>query len=418
MSEVAAEAAVAASPAGQAALVLGAAARDLFLIDRMDLARQLAAMALAADDRVANCHSVMASVHEAAREWPQALRHWQVAVALAPDSPGHQFNLALAELRQGDCKQGFDRYECRLAKEDWASLAIPRSFIALRHRVPQPGEDITGKHLVAFTEQGLGDNLWAARWLPLLAERGARVTLLTRGVLAPVLRQLPGIAELFAAPDIGQRAKANLGAWADRCDGFVPLMSLPRLAGVTRPGELAGGRLPWLRPDAAAVAGWRARYVAAAPRAKQRIGIVWRASPDNATSPQRTLPAAALAPLAELPVLQFINLQGGEAAGREALAQALPGSFDALADGEPALDDYAAAVAATDLLLTIDTMALHLAGSMGHPCWAMLPFSSSFYWGASGEDCAWYDAIRCFRQPRRGDWTAVVAAVRAAFSAG
>lgn len=401
----------------QASLIMGKAARDLFLLDRLDLARHVCTMALAMDPRPANCHSVMASVHEAAREWGPALERWRASVAHAPESPGHQFNLALAELRAGDCASGFDRYEWRLAKEDWASLAIPRSFIALRHRVPQPGDDIAGRHLVAFTEQGLGDNIWAARWLPLLARRGARVTLLTRTVLEPVLRKVAGLGEVLAAPDVGQFAKANLAAWADRCDGFVPMMTLPRLAGVRHAGDMADATLPWLSPDSAKVHAWRERYVAAAPGAARRIGVVWRASPDNMTSPQRTMAATCLAPLAGLKNLQFINLQGGPAEGRDALARVLPGSYDALAQGEPRLDDFAAAIAATDLLVTIDTMAVHLAGSMGHPCWVMLPFAPSFYWGTGGDGCAWYPGMRSFRQARRGDWEFPVAAIGAALAA-
>lgn len=400
----------------RASLVMGKAARDLFRLDRLDLARKVCGMALAMDPRPANCHSVMASVHEAAREWDQAIEHWRAAVARAPDIPGHQFNLALAELRAGDCASGFDRYEWRLAKEDWASLAIPKTFVALRHRVPQPGDDLTGKHLVAFTEQGLGDNIWAARWLPMLARRGARVTLLTRTVLEPVLGRIAGLDRILAAPDGGKLAKANLAAWAESCDGFVPLMTLPRLAGVRRAGDMAGATLPWLAPDGARVHAWRQRYAAAAPRATRRIGVVWRASPDSMTSPQRSMAAACLAPLATLEDTQFINLQGGPADGRDALARVLPGSFDPLASGEPPLDEFAAAIAATDLLITIDTMALHLAGSMGHPCWAMLPHAPSFFWGTDGDGCAWYPGMRCFRQTRRGDWSGPVDAVRDALA--
>jgi ADP-heptose:LPS heptosyltransferase len=148
----------------------------------------------------------------------------------------------------------------------------------------------------------------------------------------------------------------------------------------------------------------------------RRIGVVWRASPDNMTSPQRSMAAACLAPLATLEDTQFINLQGGPADGRDALARVLPGSFDPLASGEPPLDEFAAAIAATDLLVTIDTMALHLAGSMGHPCWAMLPHAPSFYWGTDGDGCAWYPGMRCFRQTRRGDWSGPVEAVRDALA--
>lgn len=387
--------------AGNPALRLAEAAHDLLLRERFDLALAAADLALAVDGAQANAHTVKAHLLDRRGQFADALPHWRAALAAAPDAAGHRFNLALALLGGGALAEGFGLQESRMDKPGWQSLAAAGSFAGLRHRVPRPGDNLAGKRVLAFTEQGLGDMLWAARFLPALAARCGTLDLACPAVLRPVLAsRVPGT--VLGPPDDQPHAKLNMAALAGRYDAFVPMMSLPHLLAETR------ARMPWLVADPAEVTAWRARYEASLPGRRPIVGVVWRANPANTSAAHRSFPPAVLAGLAGAGV---VNLQGGEPSGREALGTVLPGTFDPMADGDPALDVLAAMLAATDLLVTADTMAAHLAGALGHPAIVAVPVAPNFYWG-QGEDCSpWYPGIRVVRQAETSGWAAVGEAI-------
>lgn len=402
MAEMPAPTGGAVSRDGKAALVLAAAAHELLTMDHVDLARAVATLALTTADPQPNCHSVMAGILERTGEWDAALAHWRSAVRLAPGSAGHRHNLAVALMTRDRWPEAAGHYDARMDKADWSSLAAKGSLDGVRFRLVRPGDPLAGRRIVAFTEQGLGDCIWAAR--------GVDLTIATRPELDPLLARIAPDVPRIGPPAEQPEAKVNLAALAGRFDGFVPFMSLPFLLGVTEPGPPA---MPYLPADPARIAAWRARYDAALP-GRRIVGVVWRSSPTNVSSPQRSVPAEALTPLAGSADVGFVNLQGGPAEGRDAITPVLPGIFDALAGGEPALDDYAAAIAATDVLVTVDTMAAHLAGAMGHHALVLVPAEPHFYWALGRGDCPWYPTLRLFRQAGRGIWDDAVSAVAAA----
>jgi len=121
---------------------------------------------------------------------PGAMDFWQRAVAAAPASPGHRFNLSLALMREGRLSEGLALQEARYDREKWTSITAQDSLAGLMHRLPRPGDDLAGKRVLVFTEQGLGDCVWAARWLPALAARGPRLSLAVRPALRPLLTRL------------------------------------------------------------------------------------------------------------------------------------------------------------------------------------------------------------------------------------
>lgn len=398
----------------KAALILADAARQLLALGCIDLARAAADLSCATGAAQPNCHSVMAGILEECGEWDPALAHWREAVRLAPGSAGHRHNLALALMARGAWGEAAPHYEGRLAKADWSSLAAAGSLDGIRFRLARPGDELAGKRILVFTEQGLGDCIWAARWLPALAARGGEVTVATRAELAPLLARIAPQVPLIGPPADQSGAKLNLAALAGRFDLLVPIMSLPFLLGVVAPSATAGGAAaPYLKPDPARVSAWRARYAAALP-GRRPVGLVWRASPTNASSPRRSVPVGVLAALVARDDLGVVNLQGGPPEGREALGRTISGAFDALAEGEPPLDEFAAAIAATDTLVTVDTMAVHLAGAMGHRALALIPTAPHFYWGTGEPVCPWYPTVMPFRQTSHGVWDNAAAALVAA----
>jgi ADP-heptose:LPS heptosyltransferase len=384
-------------PAAAAQQILTHAARALLALGRPDLADVLAARALAENEVSADTHSVIASILDARGEWQALLAHLRRAHALSPNAPQVRLNLALALLRFGDYGEGLALYEARLDKPTWSAFATAQSRAASSQLVLRPGDPVEGRRVLVLAEQGLGDAIMAARYVPLLAQRGARVALACNPTLRPFFERVPGIATLLSPPADQPLAQINLAALA--FDAWVPLLSLARWFATDLTNIPA--QVPYWTPDPARVAHWRDRFAAAGRRGAAKVGLVFAANPASANYAERSMQVRDLAPLLALDGVDFVNLQHGPA-GRE-LAAAASGIIDPLTSELP-LDDYAAAIAATDLLITVDTMAAHLAGAMGHPVWIAVPFSPQWTWGFDRPTTPWYPSARLFRQTKPRVW--------------
>jgi ADP-heptose:LPS heptosyltransferase len=189
-------------------------------------------------------------------------------------------------------------------------------------------------------------------------------------------------------------------------DCYAPLLSLPLLAG-TRLDSIPAP-IPYVQPDPEIAQRWAARI---GPRdGKLRVGLVWAGSPANNNDHNRSIAVERLAALATEPNVQFYSLQTGAAAATA--GDAPPGMHDFTAD----LSDFAETaglIAQLDLVITVDTAVLHLAGAMGKPVWAMIPFSPDWRWLMDRTDSPWYPTLRLFRQRFTGDWDSVIAAIAA-----
>lgn len=397
-------------PSPPAAEVLTLAARHLLQRGRLDLAREVAGAALAEDARCANAHSVMHVVCDELGDWVAGLGHARRAAELLPASAQLRYNLALSALRLDDYQNGFALMEARLDKPDWTGLAIAPSRAAERHRLLRPGEPVAGRHILVVCEQGLGDCIMFARYLPMLAALGAVITLVCSPPLSPVFERIAGIEALLSPPSDQPFAKINLSQ--AEFDFWVPLLSLPNYF-ATEFGTVPAD-IPYLAADPARVAAWRERYAAKGRPGAARIGLVFHANPASASAIDRSIPITDLTPLLRLPGLDWVNLQGGPP-GRE-LAATYPEIIDATREKIP-LDEFAAAIAATDLLVSVDTMAAHCAGALGHPLRLLVPFSPHWCWGIACDRTPWYPTARIFRQPARRDWQSAVETMARALSA-
>lgn len=275
--------------------------------------------------------------------------------------------------------------------------------------------------LLVWSEQGLGDTIQHLRWLgPLLARRGAQAAPLRLELEAPLVGLVQAVlyqqACLLGVPRPQVVAKEEQGPepWAD---GQVSLLSLPQLLG----GAPVPEQALWLQGP-----GWFAPSAPRSdvPRRPQRVGLVWAAGrkldqPVTAREyRRRSLDSQALGALleglAELGIacelLQFGPDREQAAPWRERVAGELEADADFLATAER--------VAALDLVISVDTAMAHLVGAMGKPGWLLLPFSAAPRWLRERRDTPWYPSLRLFRQPRGGDWPAVVQQVLAELAAG
>jgi hypothetical protein len=240
-------------------------------------------------------------------------------------------------------------------------------------------------------EQGLGDALQFVRYAPMVAARGGHVMLQVKAPLRRLLATVPGVQSVVTVDEP-----------PPAFDFHCPMLSLPLAFGT----DLATipASVPYLFADSVATEAWRRRIGTDGIR----IGLVWAGWSGHNRNHRRSLSLASLAPLASVKGLRFFSLQkgppSGELAGRAAALD--------IVDMAPELDDLAdtaAAIAALDLVISVDTSVAHLAGALGKPVWILLPYAPDFRWLLDREDSPWYPTARLFRQPVADTWVPVIA---------
>jgi hypothetical protein len=241
--------------------------------------------------------------------------------------------------------------------------------------------------LLLFAEYGLGDALHFVRYLPMVAARSGKIILQVQPALAALLRQL---ADVSVIPR---------GETLPPFDLQLPLMSLPRIFGTTL--DTIPADVPYLDPDPAKLSRWRA---ALADVTALKVGVVWAGNARHKGDRQRSLSADAVLPRLVMPGVQLYSLQK-EPRPEDGTVLAALGKD--LIDLAPALGDFAdtaAAVAALDLVIAVDTSVAHLAGALGRPVWMLTPYALDWRWLRDREDSPWYPTMRLFRQRSPREW--------------
>lgn len=308
-------------------------------------------------------------------------------LTINPNSVEAKFNLAYLQLRNGDYLAGFANFEARLAIEKMKIDS--RSY-------PQPrwdGSPLDGSSILLFGEQGMGDVIQFARYIPLVAERGGKITLEVDPPLIPLFQSFPGISRLLP-----KSLKPPL------TDVYIHLLSLPHIFGTTL--ETVPKNIPYLVPDAGKVAEWEQLL---ADTAGYRVGLVWRGSPNNPIDKERSCPLSLFAPLAAIPGLRFFSLQVGAGTNE------IPASAIEILDHTARLKDMsdtAALIANLDLVIGVDTAVIHLAGALGKPVWVMLAHVTDWRWIIGRDDSPWYPTMRIFWQDSDRNWEVVISHVR------
>ena len=305
------------------------------------------------------------------RNSTEAVGWYESAIALQPNLPIAHSNLAHTLLLQGEYERGFKEYEWRWRHPE----TPPRDFAQ-----PQwNGEEMGDGLLLVHAEQGFGDTLQFMRYLVLLRPRVRRIAFECQPELLALLESLPGLERIVARGD-------PLPAF----DKHVPLMTLPRIFGTTL--ATVPAEPPYLTVDPARLARWRERLSGSG----KRVGLVWAGNPKHNNDANRSMRLADLAPLLALDGIRFFGLQKGERAGD---APPTGAAFTALSDEIEDFVDSAAIVSGLDLLISVDTSIVHLAGALARPAWVMLPVAPDWRWQLERTDSPWYPTLRLFRQP-------------------
>jgi tetratricopeptide (TPR) repeat protein len=401
------EAALARDPAyTKARINLGVTLR---LLGRHDDARSAFESVLAAHPAELDALNNLGVIFQDLGDSERALHYLTQAIAVSPTSPAARWNLALTQLLRNDFKSGWANYEAR-----WDGCDHLRGTYAMPRERAWRGEDLHGKRLLLWTEQGLGDTLQFIRFARDVAGRGAHVSVLAPRELAALISSAPGVSEVLTA-----------GGPSLRYDVHAPLMSLPYQLGVSSDAADLHGSAPYLRAAPDRVIRWRERLLT---YPALRVGLVWagnarRQSPElMAIDARRSLALASLAPIMAVPGCSFFSLQKGAAAAQLSAPTPAGGPLiDAAGIHDFSAEwadfaDTAAFVANLDLIISVDTAVVHLAGALGKPVWLLNRYDNCWRWLEGRDDSPWYATLRQFRQRTPGDWQPVIAEAAAALS--
>lgn len=315
--------------------------------------------------------------------YEESLQCYNSVLDLAPDCDEARYNRAIHLLRSGDYVNGFNDYEARFA-------ALKNVDVRNYSQPVWDGSPLNGRTILVYCEQGLGDTIMFARYIPVLAKLGGRVTLEVQQPLVSLLESLPGIE--IVVEKTSHPPKTDL---------YCRLLSLPHLLQSTI--ESLPCQIPYLTVSPQRIAPWQNRLKITDH--DYRIGLVWACK--GRPLPNRTCPPEFLAPLLSLPTTHFFSLQVGEKDHfplPENLSSLVTDATEYFKD----FSDTAAFIMNLDLVITVDAAVAHLAGALGKPVWVMLPRLSEWRWLLGRSDSPWYPTMRLFRQPVEGDWRSVI----------
>lgn len=348
--------------------------------------------ALALDDRLAQAHNNRANALASLGRDAEAEAAFERALMLDPDNPDALYNQALQWLKQGRWAAAWPGFEARWRVRRMAPWR--RDF-----QVPAwDGGEAPDKTLLIHAEQGMGDTMMMARYLPGVAARVGRLVLECAPQLVPLLAAMPGVGKDFDCVAAGMPLPPF--------DLHLPAMSLPGVFATTPDNVPWDG--PYLRaPERPAVVSGTGL----------KVGLAWAGNPDNPTDMARSAPLADLAGILTAPGCSFHSLQYGPAGEQIAAA-----SLDRrIADLGPRLGDFAdtaAVVEELDLVISVCTAMVHLAGGLGRPLWVILPADADadWRWLRGRADTPWYPSARLFRQETAGNWRELAARVGGALA--
>ena len=348
-------------------------------------------------------HEAFVAVHRAAPQDPdvgadlafslqcrgrtgEAIALYEQAIAGHPDSANAHAGLALSLLGAGDYARGWEEYEWR--------LRVPRGGI--RREFPFPlwqGEDLSGRCLFVYSEQGIGDEImFASCFHELMAMAG-------QCVFESSTRLVPLFERSFPGANILSRDRSRMPDWSRLpvVDVHVAAGSVPRF--LRNRAQAFPAREAYLSASPSRVQYWRERLASAGPGKK--VGVAWSGGSPGTLRAARSFSLEALRPLLETPgasffALEFLDCREEVAAfnrAGEARVQWWP-------EAVKTLDETAALVSALDLVITVTTATAHLAAALGRPTWVLVPTVPTWRYMWEGERVPWYPTMRVLRAPR------------------
>jgi Flp pilus assembly protein TadD len=330
--------------------------------------------------------------------YEEGITRLRQALERTPEDAGVHNNLSIALLATGDFADGWRHQGKKWGLRENARMRP--DFVAPLWR----GQPLAGKSLYVWSEQGLGDQVMFAGMFPDLMATGARCTF----EVHPRLERL--FARSFPAAEVvGKRPRK---ASPRQPDYQVPMSGL----GEFLRGDMAAfpAHSGYLAANPARRLHWRTRLTALGPGL--RVGISWRGGTDRTDRRLRSIPLEQWQPILRSPGVQFVSLQYGDCREEvEAMrAQGLP-----IVHWQEPVDDFdecAALLCELDIVVSVTTTVMHLAGALARPVWVLVPARPGWRYLLEGERLPWYPSARLWRQSTLHEWEPLLARIAQAIA--
>lgn len=358
--------------------------------------------ALASRPEAPHILGCLANAHRDSGDFGKATEIYEEALRLAPDDANVRNDYAHALLLQGDYERGWAFYGARWSANRWA--ADSEGYAA----APWTGEALAGKRVVIWNEQGLGDQIMFTSILPeILAEAGSCDLVCDPRLQALFARSFPSARVIAAGSD------AHAALRREARDFHLPMAELARHR--RRRAEDFPRHDGYLRADPQRILAWRARLGALGVGMK--IGISWRGGTPTTRGYLRSTRLAEWLPVLQVQGAVFVSLQYGSADDEmERLRKEHGVTLHGIAARPDDYDDTAALVSALDLVVSVTTSLVHLAGAMGRPARVLVPVAPEWRYQSEGDRMLWYPSLKLIRQETADNWTQALRNVAAELS--
>ena len=339
----------------------------------------------------------LALTYEAIGMTTEAIELFRESIRQFPENVTYHYNLSNALLRKGLFEEGFKEYSWRWKSNELKDFASRRGD----PRREWKGQEITGKTLLIHGEQGYGDTLQFCRYASLAAERGIHVILYVPQPLVRLLKTLAGVSRVIPYEES-----------PPTYDYYISVIDMAMVFG-TRPTTIPSV-IPYLSPHEKDLKFWRNRL--SHNKKIKKIGLSWSGNPrekaqnSRAMDARRSISFELFSRLLRVPGFEFYSLQkeGPKALSRLPIIDYMGECHD--------FADTAAFLMNLDLIITVDTAIVHLAGALGKPVWLLNRFDSCWRWLEKRHDTPWYPTVRIFQQIESRHWEDVLDRVERALT--
>jgi len=369
----------------------------------LDEALRIYQKAIELNPNIPQAHDNLHQVLKEQGKYDELITTYLDLLAKDSENPKYHFDLGLIYLTLEQFDKGWEHYEYRLKTN--RAIGNEKQYILSYEKPLWQGEDLEGKTIYIYSEQGHGDIIQFSRYLQLLCEKGARI----------VFQSLPALDSIFNInnPKI-IILPSNKRILAASYDYYCPLLSLPHrfktdLNNVPPPSTL-------IKIDNKKSAYYKEKYFSEnntkkaknTKNNKLKIGIAWQGDPNHPTDLNRSMPLSCFLPLFKLDNIQIYSLQKGEK-GEKQIAK-LPENCSLIELGSTFEDfsDTIAAIDNLDIIITVDTVIAHIAATLHKPTWVLIATAPEWRWFLKKNDSIWYNTIRLFRQKQMGEWQPLI----------
>ncbi len=311
----------------------------------------------------------------------EAIKYYKKAISLNYNLAEIHFDLAFALLSIGNFEEGWIEYQ-------WRTKLKNHSF---EFKEPEWEGTINDCCLLLYEEQGFGDTIQFVRYCNIVANKGVKIVLLCSESLKSIMENVKGIAGVYSY-------KEQLPEFDFHCTlSKLPLIFRTDLNNI--PSDV-----PYISVAQVLINYWRNKLNS---EKHFKVGLTWAGNPEHENDKNRSCPLEKFLPLFKLKNVEFYSLQVGASSLKKIEKPEGINIIDLTEDIKD-FSDTAALIENLDLVISVDTVIVHLAGALGKKVWTLLPFSSDWRWMINRDDSPWYPTMKLFRQPKPGDWDSVI----------